>query len=72
MRTRLASFGVRTEREKNGAFLEIEGSRIFMDIGQFQGRSSIFRRFLEFYKVTPFSTNVRAPKSGPVQELELS
>ena len=72
MKTRLASFGVRTEREKSGAFQDIEGSRIFTDIVQFQGRSSIFRQFLEFYKVTSFLTNVRAPKSGPVQELEPS
>ena len=39
----------------------------FQAIGQTQGRSSIYRLFLEFDKVTYFWTNARAGFSVPVQ-----
>ena len=44
----------------------------FAAIGQTQGRSSIYRLFLEFNEVTYFWTNARAGFSVPVQELGLS
>ena len=44
----------------------------FAAIGQTQGRSSIYRLFLEFNEVTYFWANARAGFSVPVQELGLS